>query len=356
MTLPPSGPLTLQQINGEFGLGSNLGAYRGVTWYTDSGSSGTFSASNLGINQFYGKRATSPKYELTVTENTQQMDVWSWAKARGWDGNSQLVITVPAGIYIWSDNIGTAAMTFNAIYPQGVTIINNGFIMGKGGSGTDQRYDAGGHNGEAGGPAISVVAAGVSVQNNSYIGGGGGAGGSAGGVGASGGGAGGGKGGTFIFINGSTPGGAGGSIGQPGGNSPARQYDATYISGGGGGGRIMPGNGGAAGTNVDHTSYGGGAGGGGGTQDGSPWGDEYCPGGNGGSGGNPGADSTKKWIPSEGFYIASGGGGGGWGAKGGDTWEYNNAIDSGGAGGRCIQLNGYQVTTQGGGAYWGAIS
>lgn len=60
MTLPSSGPLTLSQINAEFGLGTNLGAYRGATWYTDSGSSGTFPTTNLGINQFYAKRSTAP--------------------------------------------------------------------------------------------------------------------------------------------------------------------------------------------------------------------------------------------------------------------------------------------------------
>jgi hypothetical protein len=60
MTLPASGPLSLNQINAEFNLGRNLGAYRGVTWYTDGGSSGTFTSSNLGFNQFYNKRPTAP--------------------------------------------------------------------------------------------------------------------------------------------------------------------------------------------------------------------------------------------------------------------------------------------------------
>ena len=60
MTLPSSGPLSLNDINGEFGLGTDLGSYRGVTWYTDAGSSGTFTNTNLGIDQFYGKRPTAP--------------------------------------------------------------------------------------------------------------------------------------------------------------------------------------------------------------------------------------------------------------------------------------------------------
>jgi hypothetical protein len=60
MTLPSSGALSLNQINNEFGLGRNLNAYRGVTWYTDAGASGTFTSSNLGFNQFYDKRPTAP--------------------------------------------------------------------------------------------------------------------------------------------------------------------------------------------------------------------------------------------------------------------------------------------------------
>jgi hypothetical protein len=60
MTLPSSGPLSLNQINNEFGRGRNLNAYRGTQWFTDDGSSGTFTSSNLGFNQFYGKRPDAP--------------------------------------------------------------------------------------------------------------------------------------------------------------------------------------------------------------------------------------------------------------------------------------------------------
>lgn len=60
MTLPSSGPLSLNQINNEFGRGRNLNAYRGTQWFTDAGSSGTFTTSNLGFNQFYGKRVDAP--------------------------------------------------------------------------------------------------------------------------------------------------------------------------------------------------------------------------------------------------------------------------------------------------------
>lgn len=60
MTLPSSGPLTISAINAEFGAGNNLGAYRGLTWYTDGGGSGTFSTVAISFNEFYGKRSSNP--------------------------------------------------------------------------------------------------------------------------------------------------------------------------------------------------------------------------------------------------------------------------------------------------------
>jgi hypothetical protein len=63
----PTGTISISQINAEFGRGTNLGAYRGVQWYTDAGGSGTFSSTDLAMSQFWGKRATAPgpSYSLT---------------------------------------------------------------------------------------------------------------------------------------------------------------------------------------------------------------------------------------------------------------------------------------------------
>lgn len=71
MTLPSSGPLSIGQINGEFGRGNNLAAYRGVQWFTDAGGSGYFTNTDLGINQFYGKRASQPFWYFSGTLNYQ---------------------------------------------------------------------------------------------------------------------------------------------------------------------------------------------------------------------------------------------------------------------------------------------
>lgn len=59
-TLQSSGAISINDINAEFALGNNLNAYRGVTWYTDAGGSGTFSSGAISMNEFYSKRKTAP--------------------------------------------------------------------------------------------------------------------------------------------------------------------------------------------------------------------------------------------------------------------------------------------------------
>jgi len=61
MTLPAAGnPIAISQINTEFALGNSLSSYRGVTWYTDAGATGTFSAGAISMSEFYSKRKNSP--------------------------------------------------------------------------------------------------------------------------------------------------------------------------------------------------------------------------------------------------------------------------------------------------------
>jgi len=60
VTLPASGYIDMAMIHAEFGRGYNLNSYRGTLWYTDAGASGYFSSGALYMNEFYGKRLTSP--------------------------------------------------------------------------------------------------------------------------------------------------------------------------------------------------------------------------------------------------------------------------------------------------------
>lgn len=66
MTLQASGAISISQINAEFGRGNNLNAYRGTTWYTDAGGSGTFSSGAISMSEFYGKRA-SPAFTVAYS-------------------------------------------------------------------------------------------------------------------------------------------------------------------------------------------------------------------------------------------------------------------------------------------------
>ena len=62
MTIKSSGQLGITEIDAEFGLGKSLLAHRGATWWTDSGSTGTFPVSGelRSPDDFYGKRKTAP--------------------------------------------------------------------------------------------------------------------------------------------------------------------------------------------------------------------------------------------------------------------------------------------------------
>jgi len=60
MALAPNGPISMSDINYEFGLGNNLNAYRGQVWYTEIyGQQGAF-GTPISFSDFYGKRSTSP--------------------------------------------------------------------------------------------------------------------------------------------------------------------------------------------------------------------------------------------------------------------------------------------------------
>ena len=212
-------------------------------------------------------------------------------------------LTIPEDFWVWSDNVATPAITVDTA---NLTIINNGKIIGKGGRG----------NGQAGGHAIQVDAALVTVINNAgaYIAGGGGGGGSSGTGGGTplpwggGGGAGGGQGGAGT----AHAGGAGGTLNMVGGvgsygggnGGGAGGGNGTNLrASGGGGGRILPGVGGGTAPNM------------------------------GGSAGDPGGTGS----------------GGGWGAAGGD-----GNSQSGGAGGSAIA--GLAVTLTNDGTIYGFTS
>jgi hypothetical protein len=302
------------------------------------------------FTSFSGKILSAPGLKLgarlfqfakTLSSSVQNYNLRTDLLANGWDGITPVnaTITINPGVYVWTDSTSSAAFSTGSIVSDSIiNIINQGYIMGKGGKG------GGATSGiflpEAGGPAMNIDYP-VIIDNtysSAYIGGGGGGGARYNGgetTNGGGGGAGGGRGGDVIYLDGSsnTLGGAGGVIGQSGSNGVTGISAATNT--GGGGGRIFPGTGGAAvGSTASAKSIygglGGSAGGSGGFGKLSGTGAGYS--GAGGSAGNAGGNATG---------LNGAGGGGGWGASGGN---YGGGNGIGAAGGKAINTNGNSVT------------
>jgi hypothetical protein len=357
MALNGSGPISLagstagQSIALELGLSAtgqislNDAAVRALA--------GVPSGAIIMPTNFYGK---ANEFAFTISTNQTNVSLATLATNAGWNGTTKVVATVGTNVYISSNSTGSPALTVPNSFPNGVDLVNNGFIMGMGGNGGNHAWgSASVSNGAAGGPAISI-SRNITITNTSgYIGGGGGGGGTSLGtfVGTGGGGAGGGAGGNSL--NG---GGSGGGVGSPGNTGGSSWLAAS----GGGGGRIMPGSGGPGATSnqAGVGGPGGGAGGGGGARAGQP-GDEgnYDAGNVGGGGGGYGA-SGGNGRGGQGNPTTAGAGGsagGAGGTVGGGVPPYPS---SGGGGGNGVSLNGNTVTWVGGSAstdrVYGAIS
>jgi len=287
-----------------------------------------------------------PKAFYTFAANTTQTSINVSTLPGYVAGKTDISITVNSGVYVYSTTTATPALTISGgATGDVITLVNNGFIMGKGGLGSNGIVPtSGGWYAYPGGDAISL-STNIKITNNSYIGGGGG-----GGSGASGGGgAGGGGAGRWQNLA-QVQGGAGATVpGTSGAGGGYLNNTSGYTQefwGGGGGGLILPGVGGGG---FGDNNTGGGAGGGGGSQR-TKFG--KCIGGVGGSAGGAGAIAI--------YNLANGGGGGGgWGAIGGSAIMFGSggAYVAGGIGGKAIALNGFTATiTVGSANIYGAIS
>jgi len=330
MTLPVSGPISLNAVNVELGLsGTTLISLGQASVRTLAGvPSGAISMNNL-----YGK---SNRISIVINVNTSSANYGLNINAlSGYvAGVTDVVINIGAGVYLYSDTIFSSGfILYGGNSGDTLTVNNSGYILGVGGNGGSAGGSAGGGGGNA---AAFFTNTAIAIQLNNlsgaYIAGGGGGGGGAGGGG--GGGAGGGNGG-----NGSdgTGGGGGGGLGGSGFNGGT----AAVGRAGGGGGRILPGVGGAAGDNGN----GGGAGGSGGG--------EFAPEGEGAAGGAGGSANGTGGAGGAGIAGNGGGGGGGWGAAGGA----GSGGGAGGAGGTAIQRDpGVVINISNSGTIYGAIT
>ena len=173
MTLPASGAISLNQVNVELGLsGTTTISMNQASVRTLFGvPSGAISMSNG-----YGK---SNSFPFTISANTANANLRSLAVAAGWGGSSNVVATINSGVYVYSTSTGSPGLTINGAFPAGVTLINNGFIAGRGGAGGKGAGNTAATVGGAGGLALAVSVA-VTINNGSgTIGGGGGGGGGA---------------------------------------------------------------------------------------------------------------------------------------------------------------------------------
>lgn len=348
MALPASGQISMSEVNVELGYSSTA-----QISLNDSAVRTLFGISSgaISLNDGHGK---SNAFLATISSNQQQLNLRTWALANGWNGSSAATITVGSGVYIWSDSTSVAGLTIDGSWPGGITLVNNGFIMGKGGSGGGVNSSGSTVPATDGGVAM-YLGTNITINSSvSYIGGGGGGGGSArynspsndgsGGGGGAGGGSGGPSNNTTnpehnpaLQVGGS--GGSVGSVGSNGGPTYAKSQ-TTYLSGAGGG-RVFPGVGGS-GAPASTSAIGGTSGGGGGGGRGCPG---ATTGGNGGSAGVAGEGA----VHTAGAGSSGGGGGGGWGANGGSgAGTAGLTIIPPGTGGKAISLNGYAVTWVGG--------
>jgi hypothetical protein len=366
MPIPASGTLSITQIQTEFGGTNPISLseyYRGGSFVPNSAINAAIPTSGaISLNNFYGSSKRSP-IAFTFTTSTANAALNVASLPSYIPGLTCVTVTVNPGVYLYSTAVGNYGLyLFGATTGDNVTLINNGFIAGKGGDGGSRNNGAGPLSGSPGGRAL-VIGQNTTINNVGYIGGGGGGGagmnggsfskigtvrsfGGGGGAGGGNGGMGNGRapvptpgGGISPGFFCTAPGGLGGGPGAVGGNGVSGS--PSFATGGGGGGA-----GGGSGNSAGCTQGGGGGGGGG----------IIFPG-VGGAMGGCGTFINGAGGSANAAGLNPGSGGGGWGAVGGGG--AGGGIGSGGAGGKAVCLQGaYSVTWVGGctARVWGAVS
>lgn len=171
MALQLTGAISLANIAAEFSdvAPHSLNEFYGVA-------AGIPLSGAISMDDFYGASAA---FQAALAANTQELDLRTFLIGQGWNQSSAVIFTINSGVYVWSDSTAVAALNTGGTYPNGLTIINKGFIIGKGGNGGTGAGPTSPTTivpPTVGGPAINLTTA-VSIDNSQgYIGGGGGGG------------------------------------------------------------------------------------------------------------------------------------------------------------------------------------
>lgn len=213
----PTGQISLSQVNTELSypatqtIGMNDTAVRNLAGVP----SGAISMQNL--------QGKSSVFTFSITTSAN-VNLRSAALAAGWPGSGAVNATIPSAATVYSNSPGSAALVVDGAWPGGVTLNNQGLIVGRGGNGGNGGAAAAirpGSPGSSGSTAITFATP-ISVNNTGIIAGGGGGGG--------------GGGARYITVKpsayGPGGGGGGGAGGAPGG-IPAGGTGTTTAAGAG---------------------------------------------------------------------------------------------------------------------------
>lgn len=305
----PTGTISLSQVNVE--LDRNATA----TINLDDADVRSLAERVSGVISMSDLQGKSALFKLVISSNTTNVNLRTLAIDSGWNETSEAEITIDSGVVVsgTTQANSTAALTIDGEWPQGITLINNGVIQGRGGNGGGggpadastmvppgapiafiQPSLSNGGAGAAGGRALLVNTP-VSIENNGSIrGGGGGGGGGATGI---------------VFSPGPTDrpnyvgaGGGGGGGGGRSGNTysnggPSASVSGAVTNGGNGGAGTLPSAGGGGGGGNRGVSVPGGY-------------TLFATGGAGGPGGVFGGSGSGGTPTVAGGFGANGGGGG----------------------------------------------
>jgi hypothetical protein len=307
MTLPTSGAISFTNIQSEYGGSSpiSLGEYYRGGGRVPSGPAANNDIATSGAINMSGFYGSSNRIAQTITLGANQTNyVLNTAKVAGYTaGIMDITLVINGGIFVSASSTGVYGLQVDTSWngADTVSIVNNGFIVGRGGNGgtgAKAGTNTSGSAGAGGGPGLIVQRA-TSITNSGTIGGGGGGG--SGGFGYG------------TYDNEGSP--SGGSGGGGGGGGRSNAFNSSGGAGGASTGSLPAGIAGGAGTS-----------------------------GGGGAGGSSGRSSN-------GYY--NGGGGGNWGANGGKGFYSLNS--NGGAGGVAVAGNG-NITWVATGTRLGAIT